>query len=583
MKSTAALNLEMAQILVAGLVANGARHGVMSPGSRNTPLILAFSEHPEITLHTILDERSAAFFALGLARVTGQVTALLCTSGSAAAHYLPAFIEAKASAIPLLAITADRPPDSQYSGDWQTIDQQNLFGSHAQHFEDIGLPSEKNNRRAPQVIARAIDRALHPKGPVHLNAPFKKPLWDGSTHISPPKELPVTALFRAQASVDDETLTLLGNRLSNVKEGSLSVGHGVPQSAEFRKAITTLAHKLAWPILAEGASGLRFGSHDRSQVVAGYDSFLRSEAFKLETRFVLRFGQTPCSKPLMAWHNSLPEGGLALVDEQGRFHDPEHKAAMVLACDPTRLCQKLAERLEAREDRSWLDSWLELEERSQGVMRNTLSAPETALWEGPIASQLCEQAAPGSFLHVANSMPIRDLDSFAPCREGDLQIFVNRGANGIDGTIATALGEAEIWEGGQKLLLIGDLAFLHDIGSLVTAKTLGASLSIIVVNNSGGGIFGFLPIAEHSSCFEAHFITEQNVELEQLCQGFGIPHCRVTDLSALRSALEKTGEGLRVIEAVVDRDHNLSMHKSLHAQVDHALKASAGERELSCP
>ncbi|MDF1667744.1 MAG: 2-succinyl-5-enolpyruvyl-6-hydroxy-3-cyclohexene-1-carboxylic-acid synthase, partial [Planctomycetota bacterium] len=502
MKSVPQLNLEMAQILAQGLAAQGARHAVMSPGSRNTPLVLAFSQHPNITLHTILDERSAGFFALGLARVTGQITTLFCTSGSAGAHYLPAFIEAKASSIPLLAITADRPPDSQYSGDWQTIDQQKLFGTHARHFEDLGIPSPKNNRRAPQVIARAVDRALHPRGPVHLNAPFEKPLWDGLENPSEPLQTRVTPILRANASLGEDLINSLLPRLMKHPQGVISVGHGVPQNSEFRAAITELARILSWPILAEGASGLRFGPHDRSQILSSYDSFMRSESFQFKAKTVLRFGQTPCSKPLMAWHNRLAADALILVDPEARWHDPEHRASTVVACDPTALCLALNSALEAQSDRRWLNQWTELEKACQSQLREALSDNDVPLWEGPIASQICERLPENSLLHVANSMPIRDVDSFAEGRDQALQVFVNRGANGIDGTIATALGEATAWDDGAKVLVIGDLAFLHDIGSLMTAKTLGTSLTIVVINNSGGGIFGFLPIAKHSSCFE---------------------------------------------------------------------------------
>lgn len=583
MKSVPQLNLEMAQILVQGLVAQGARHAVMSPGSRNTPLVLAFSKHPEITLHTILDERSAAFFALGLSRVTGQITTIFCTSGSAGAHYLPAFIEAKASSIPLLAITADRPPDSQHSGDWQTIDQKNLFGSHAQHFEDLGLPSEKNNRRAPQVIARAIDRALHPRGPVHLNAPFQKPLWEAAEETSEPPQITVSPILRARVKLDKEWVKALLPRLLKHPEGAISVGHGVPQNTEFREALTTVARLLAWPILAEGASGLRFGPHNRRQVLSSYDSFLRSEQLPLKARTVLRFGQTPCSKPLMAWHNSIPDDGLILVDPEGRWHDPEHRASTVIACDPTELCKALINILEAQSNETWLRQWQALEEACQSQLRESLTDPNVALWEGPIAAHLCETLPTNSMLHVANSMPIRDVDSFAEGRDSALQVYVNRGANGIDGTIASALGEASAWGDGAKVLLIGDLAFLHDIGSLVTAKTLGGSLTIVVINNSGGGIFGFLPIAKHPGCFEDHFVTEQKVQIKKLCEGFAIHHVTVHDLAGIAEALNEESEGLRVIEAVVNRDHNLAMHRAIHAKVADFLTAKRGERELSCP
>ncbi len=334
MNPIAQLNQELARTLVASLKSAKVRHAVLSPGSRNTPMVLAFSRCPDIQLHTILDERSAAFFALGLAKITERPAVLFCTSGSAGAHYLPAIIEARQSNIPLLALTADRPPNSQYSGDWQTIPQQRLFGHHVQHFEDMGLPGPKNNRRARQVMARAIDKCLNPPGPVHINLPFSKPLWDPRCQAQEPPNEPKTAqILRPKSQADSNIVEHLAKRLQSSPRGVISVGSGVPQTSSFRNAVAKVAQILAWPIIAEAASGLRFGKHDQSQLILSYDAFRRSPHFSLDPSLILRFGETPCSKALLQWHSQESKDGLVLVHPHGQWHDPDHQADLLIAAD----------------------------------------------------------------------------------------------------------------------------------------------------------------------------------------------------------------------------------------------------------
>jgi 2-succinyl-5-enolpyruvyl-6-hydroxy-3-cyclohexene-1-carboxylate synthase len=621
--STAALNAAAARALVGALVDGGLRHAVISPGSRSTPLVLALDEEARqgrLALRVVLDERSAAFFALGLARSTGRAPLLLSTSGSAGAHWYPAAVEASEAELPLLLVTADRPPELSGCGAPQAVDQARFFGAFARASLELGAPAADGSLRAlATAAARALALAQGARpGPVHLNAPFREPLWaSGAEATFEPRsglELLQGTLRLADADLDRLARQLFGAR-GLIVAGPNARPRPVPE-------IALLGARLGWPVLADPASGLRYGDFDRSAVILRYDAFLRSAALRgrLAPERVLRFGSTPCSKVLSSWLGELGRGGTAttLVAPSAQIRDPEHAATSLAIADPAALCQALLARdalapdssprtggpLEERpsadqfgssprtrgplaerpsadrfgssprtrgplEERpsadrfgsSWLSAWTKADAAAEAALQPCLRPP---LWEGSLARAVVEALPDGALLHVGNGMPVRDLDGFGPRSERRIHVVAQRGASGIDGHLSAVAGESCGWREGPVVAVVGDLAFLHDIGGLRLVADAPGPLAIVVVDNGGGGIFEFLDIAAHERAFEPYFLTPQRADLEGLARGFGVSYRRAEDAPALGEALRAAlAAGARpvVIHAPVDRRLNVERHR----------------------
>ncbi len=477
--------------LVAALVHNGVTDAVVSPGSRNTPLVLALDAALAKRVHVVVDERSAGFVALGLARVSGRPVVLLCTSGSAAAHYPPAVIEAHYSRIPLLIVTADRPPELHHNGAGQTIEQDNLYGNFVRWSTSLGTPStEADPRSWAQMGALAVNRALSgTPGPVHLNAAFREPLWTTGVSYGPPQGQPLVVRPSGRHVAD---LTALEARVSRARRGIIicgprAAGPSLADDASFARSVIALGERLGWPVLADAASGVR----GRGQVIAAYDALLRSSTFADAMRpdLVLRFGQVPASKPLATWLTAS-SGATVSIDATGDLHDPTHIAEMLIVSDPTSVCEHLLGVASAAANSPWLASWTNADAKASQTLDRVCA---DGFWEGGIARAVARALPANALLHVASSMPIRDLENFA---DRVPTVTANRGANGIDGTIATACGAALSWTG-PVVALLGDLAFAHDVGSLITARALRLPITLVVIDNGGGGIFDFLGIAAH--------------------------------------------------------------------------------------
>lgn len=548
----------VARTLVAGLAV---RHAVVSPGSRSTPLALALANASQIDVHVVLDERSAGFVALGLARATGEPTALLCTSGSAAGHYLPAVMEASQARVPLLVISADRPRELHDCGAPQTAPQRDLFGGYARRSFDVPA-GDVSPRWVRAVAAQARNASLaSPPGPVHLNVAFREPLYLPSEPVRATNRLDRTALaaarpvrtLRATAQLPWDAVDALDDAL-DVECGVIVCGpHASPtvSQRDLACAIDQLSQRLQWPVLAEAASGLFFPRIDN--LVSRADVLLRSDALaQLRPQTVLRFGTTPTSKPLRNWLAAQP--GHIAIDADGQWHDPDCRIDTMVVADPIATCNTLASR-PPRQQGAWLDRWMTAE-RTANVKLVDLLAAEW--WEGAIAHTVAATIPDGATLHLASSMPIRDFDAFAAADANKtVDIHASRGCNGIDGTIATAHGEA--LAAGRTFALVGDLAFLHDIGSL---RLRGAELTVVVIDNGGGGIFEYLPIREHDGeTYERFFLTPQSQDLAALCRAAGARHVRVTNRHDLEAALRQRSDTLNVIEAGVDRAHNVHCHQ----------------------
>lgn len=572
-------NTALASAFVEELARGGLRRAVISPGSRSTPLAVALWRQPEIEVSVIVDERSAGFFALGAAQATREPVALLCTSGTAAANYHPAVCEADESAIPLVALTADRPPELREIGAGQTIDQIKLFGSAVRWFCEAGTHEADDDGllhyRSLASRAMARSRGEPRPGPVHLNMPWREPLApvavDGAVTATDPLALegregrPLTAAtsiaLEPSAFLLDEVAGHIGDAIAGV------IVAGRQLDPELREPLAHLARASGFPILAEPTSQLRCGRHDRSRVISTYDLLLRDEHFarSVAPDLVLRFGEMPTSKPLRAW---LAASGAdqIVVDPYGGWNEPTNRAAALLRADPTELAAGWAARLE-KEERPAPERWLDAEKAARAALETALAANE--LSEPALHWALGAAHADGDLVYTASSMPIRDQEAFLPSSDADVFFLCNRGANGIDGLISSGIGAA--WASGRTTTIVtGDLGLLHDLGGLAALREVSAPVRIIVIDNDGGGIFSFLPQAEALSGeeFEALLGTPRGVDVTKAAALFDLPHRLIETPAGLAEAL---AGGTGLIEAKVDRDINVQSHRQLSAAVSAAV------------
>lgn len=550
-----------ASVLVETLSHLGLTTAVISPGARSTPLTLAFAEHPGIEAIPILDERSAAFFALGRARQTKQPIALVCTSGTAGANYYPAVIEAHESCVPLLILTADRPPELRQCNAGQTIDQQRLYGAYTRWYSELTTPCLDLKRLAylRQTVVQGWERSLYPtRGPVHVNLPFRDP--------TPAPEAPAQQ-FAAQFPGDFFSsigpLPLSIAPVMEVKEfyaemlqysrGILIAGIDQPQSPEpYCRAIANLSKHLGWPVLAEGLSPVRNYADLNPYLISTYDLMLRNSdlARELTSDYVIRIGETPTSKELRTWlERTQPRQWI--VDNSDRNLDPLHGKTTHLRLSIEHLPPPPSP---LPSPSPHLPHWLTAETQLRQALDQTF-APIEFLCESKIVWLLSQQLPTQTPLFVANSLPIRDMEWF--WRPGNLQvqIYCNRGANGIDGTLSTALGIAH--HNRSSVLLTGDLAFLHDTNGLLMAHQLQGHLTIVLINNKGGGIFEMLPVSQIGSAFETFFATPQMVHLPRLCAAYEIEYEFITGWQQLQERLNPLPQqGVRVLEICSDRKLN---------------------------
>ena len=551
----AATNLRWALTLIDGLAAAGVGHAVISPGSRSTPLALACELHPQIETHVVLDERSAAFFALGLAKAGNSPVAVVGTSGSAPANWFPAVIEANHGAVPLILLSADRPPELRDCGANQTVDQVKLFGDHVRFAFDLGVAesSPEALRHAAMRARQAVDKSRWPlPGPVHLNVPLREPLV--------PAKIPA---FDFSSCQDRDNFPLLAppgevvERLAREMSAGpgMIVCGGMVDSPGFAAAVTALSERLDCPVLADPLSGLRFGGHDRSRILTCYDAFLRNQGFTDSHRpaWVLRFGAMPVSKSLQQYLGKQSSTHHVLIDAYGRHLDPLHQIEMLLHADAAAVCTALAQLPLQAAPPAWLAEFLVVEKRFQ---ESTAFLPVEAL----VVRAMVDRLPPGATLFSGNSMPIRDIDGFSGSGTKPLRIVANRGASGIDGNVSTLLGMAAARQG-KIAALLGDLTCCHDIGGLLAARGLDAVL--VVLNNGGGGIFGYLPQSGLES-FERLWLTPAGLDFGQAAKLYGLEYRRVATpqsfADAFSQALDYSGSTL--IEVVVDREESIVHHRT---------------------
>jgi 2-succinyl-5-enolpyruvyl-6-hydroxy-3-cyclohexene-1-carboxylate synthase len=550
---------------VVELVQTGIKDVVVSPGSRSTPMAMIMAEHPAINIHIHVDERSAAFFALGIAKATNKPVAILCTSGTAAANYFPAIIEARYSRVPLLVLTADRPHELREVGAPQAIDQVHLYGQHVKWFADMALPENSDEiiRYARTVGARAAALAGQaPAGPVHLNFPFREPLIPKlDEEIFELKERPrgYVNVRNGDLTIREDEFREVSQKLNGYQKGIIVCGNIADN--QFAQAVTQLAASLKFPILADPLSQLRSGLHPLETIVDSYDTFLRNDDAKeyLKPDVILRFGAMPVSKALTIFLKENHQAEQFVIDGAGGWRDPATLSTEMIFCNETIFCEQLSTLTESRESTDFLKKWQEVNELTKANM--ALIKDSQMLSEGRLFYQLAEMLPEEATLFVGNSMPIRDLDSFFLNNHKSIKVMANRGANGIDGTVSTALGAALYSK--PLYLVLGDLTFFHDLNGMIAAKLYGLDIRIIVVNNNGGGIFSFLPQAQHPKNFELLFGTPLNLEFEHAVAMFSGNYTKVKDWEHLRELMNQSTEvkGLNVYEVVTNRDSNLTQHR----------------------
>lgn len=605
MSSTASDGLNQTYIYVNAFVDElqraGMQHVVICPGSRSTPLALAIAERRALRIWMHVDERSAAYFGLGMAKQLGQPVALLCTSGTAAANFLPAIVEANVSHIPLLVLTADRPPELRDCGASQAIDQYRLYGTHVKWFAEVALPEATND--ALRYIRTLANRAIAltqavPVGPVHLNFPFREPLVPES-QISPP--LPAQEKWYDhvawQGRTNNEPYVRVGDapqtfapkalieslfeQVNTTSDGLIIVGPlDNPTLAE---PLIALAQRLGYPILADPLSQLRCGPHDHRQIITAYDALLHCTSFTytMYPGFILRFGAMPTSKMLLHYLQHYHACPQVVIDGHGSWEEPTQLAAMLIHVDPVAFCQDFLRMADDHVDCDPADEapspWLRAWQQRDQLARETLEVKLTefaSLCEGRIFRELADILPNGANLFVGNSMPVRDLDSFFWDSDHTIHILGNRGVSGIDGVISTALGvSATSGKAEPTVLVIGDLSFFHDLNGLLAARLHQLNLTIVLVNNDGGGIFSFLPQAAYPQHFEQLFGTPIGLDFAPVVQMYGGQFRRIATWPEFRQAVADslTSGGLQVVEVPTERATNAAMHRELWLAVEQAL------------
>jgi 2-succinyl-5-enolpyruvyl-6-hydroxy-3-cyclohexene-1-carboxylate synthase len=606
---------------------------------------MAFAAQSAIRCWVHVDERSAAFFGLGMAKQSREPVALLCTSGTAAANFLPALVEATLSHVPLLALTADRPHELRDNGAPQSIDQNRLYGSYAKWFVEVALPEATNS--AFRYIRTIADRAVAaaqaiPAGPVHLNFPFREPLtpepipeqplppleqrdhiaWQGRPGNAPYIDVHDAPL----GEPENETIGNLLRLISEAQRGLIIVGP--IDDPTLIEPLLELAQHLGYPILADPLSQLRCGAHNRNIVLTSYDAFLRSDSFveSAQPELIIRFGAMPTSKPLLLYLKRYANSPLVVIDGNGGWEEPTQLASQLIHANPTAFCYELLKALKQRQiteveskgtsqgfqkhsslnwerdqdsasaptiplpapvptvgyltpkrwwnlSQAWLSLWQNTDSLTQRALQNA-KYDFKEIFEGGVFSELTHLLQDGTILYVGNSMPVRDLDTFFWSSTQQIRIMGNRGANGIDGIISSALGASAVAKEHEPVVLVlGDLSFFHDLNGLLAASLHRLNLTIILINNDGGGIFSFLPQAAYPEHFEQLFGTPTGLEFRLGVEMYGGQYQRAENWESFRKAVNQGlhNSGLDVIEILAERTSNVKMHRHLWEVVQKAI------------
>ncbi|MGI8902230.1 MAG: 2-succinyl-5-enolpyruvyl-6-hydroxy-3-cyclohexene-1-carboxylic-acid synthase [Solirubrobacteraceae bacterium] len=569
----------------------GVRHACTSPGSRCTPIVLSLVREREIRCWSHIDERCAGFFAVGAAKASRRPVAITCTSGTATANLYPAVIEAFEARVPLIVLTADRPPELRDVGAGQTIDQLKLYGDAVKWFVEVGVHDATPDRlRWIRALAcRAYRTSLdETPGPVQLNFPLREPLvldepvsadesgradgrpWVTRNPVASLSDPLVTSAAHPSTDVASDS-SVVGSqpvaRPALPVRGVIVAGHSA-RDAGLGEAVARFAESAGYPLLADPMSGARHGT----TAIAHYDALLRDERFvnAVAPELVIRIGALPTSKPLRAWLAGLDGCAQLALGREAAWHDPSSSLTVSEQDDPRTALETMI--AADSPDRGWLARWRAADDAAATAISEALG---DSLSEPLVAARLGEWLTADATLFVASSMPVRDVELFFPAREPLPRVLSNRGANGIDGTVSAAFGTAAAG-GGPVVVLIGDVALAHDIGGLLAVRRLGLALTLVLLNNDGGGIFHFLPLAAERDAFEHHIATPHGLDFVHAAALYGCGYERPASVQALRSAVERSlalTTGTTIIEVRTEREQNRALHRRVtQAIIAHTLR-----------
>ncbi|MEM9272088.1 MAG: 2-succinyl-5-enolpyruvyl-6-hydroxy-3-cyclohexene-1-carboxylic-acid synthase [Cyanobacteria bacterium P01_F01_bin.143] len=549
------VNTLWSSILVATFVKLGLKTAIICPGSRSTPLTVAFASNCDVETIPILDERSAAFFALGKAKKTHLPTALVCTSGTAGANFYPAIIEAKESRIPLILLTADRPQELRNCHAGQTIDQIKLYGNYPNWYTELAI-SEANMEMLSylrQNIIHAWERSLFPSaGVVHLNLPFREPL----APLAQPEVQARSANFPTEDFFSHLKFTDFSQSNYSIKQlpdfdrgqGIIIAGLAEPKDPEsYCKAIALIAEKLNFPVLAEALSPLRNYAALNPNLIVTYDLILRNTNIsqQLKPKIIIQVGELPTSKILRQWLQQLNITRY-IIESSSENLDPLHSNTIHLRSSAIAFAHNLNIKPNNQVNDQYLQQWLNLDLQARNAIADKMK-PLDLLYEGKVSWLLSQHLPDQTPLFIANSMSVRNVEFFWQPNNKKIRPYFSRGANGIDGTLSTALGISD--RNQSSVLLTGDLALLHDTNGFLIKNKFQGHLTIIVINNNGGGIFNMLPIAPFDPPFEEYFVTPQDIDLYQLCTTYGVEHKFIDSWQHLIPLLNSLPtKGIRVLE-----------------------------------
>jgi 2-succinyl-5-enolpyruvyl-6-hydroxy-3-cyclohexene-1-carboxylate synthase len=567
----------------------GLQAACTSPGSRCAPLTLTLARESRVRCFSHVDERCAGFFALGLAKASGRPVAVACTSGTATAELMPAVVEAHEARVPLLVMTADRPPELRETGAGQTIDQLKLFGGAAKWFFEVGMhdAGEEQLRWVRTLACRAYWTTLDGRpGAVHLNFPLREPLV--SDDPLPADEQgrldgrPLLTRSIARLAGPDD-VQALAVPVAHSRRGVVVAGRH-ERDAPLGEAAAAFCTAAGWPLLADPLSGARRGG----AAVAHYDALLRERSFAAGVRpdLVLRVGDLPTSKPLRTWLAAMRDVPQAALDPEGVWQDPDAALCRSFALEPAAALLHLAAQAPPASDPDWLARWRSADELAAEAILGVLD--DHGLSEPAIAAELGTLLPQQVTLFVASSMPVREIETFWPVRSDPPRVLCNRGANGIDGTVSSAFGAAAHGPD-PVVLLVGDVALAHDIGGLLAARRLELKLTIVLVNNGGGGIFDFLEVAragdgrrgagraDEEDIYTRHVATPTGLDFGEAATLYGLGHERAKTIPAFREALQRALAAPRscIVEVKTDREANVELHRRIWDAVSRSLRAGS--------
>ncbi|PJF28379.1 MAG: 2-succinyl-5-enolpyruvyl-6-hydroxy-3-cyclohexene-1-carboxylic-acid synthase [Phototrophicales bacterium] len=587
-------NLLWASIIVDELARSGLRAVCIAPGSRSTPLAVAFAEHPDIQVYSIIDERSAAFFALGLALASERPVAVVCSSGTATANFYPAIIESHYAGVPLLILTADRPPELRDSGANQTVDQVKMYGDHVRWAVDVALPEGNpahltiRSLRTLACRAFAAANGMHgtqPKGAVHLNFPFRKPLepipvpddktsdpsWAGRSHNQP-----FTRIAGGRTYPSDGVMEALLDTYRRSERPMIVIGPN--RDHALADELITLAKVGHMPLLADPLSQARYTRHWRemeSGIIGGYDSFLRGVSDWEQPDLILRFGAMPTSQALIDYLSASHEAYQIGFSADGTWKDSNHQIDELIIADPVEIARSLAHFSsdDPRAESVWSDRFTTAEAKTWEIIGAALNEN---FFDGAVVADAVSLMPDGAALFIGNSLPVRHLDQLARPAPKQIRVFGSRGASGIDGTVSTAAGVSQ-GVSAPLVLITGDLGFYHDMNGLLTLKRYGIRMVIVVINNDGGGIFQRLPIAQFDPPYTELFRTAHGMTFESVAVLYGLDYAKTCSRADFRTAFERALSAVSshstIIEVPTDPVYDLRRRNTILQRVMETVSA----------